>query len=152
MKGKRVPSVVLEQALRAAGGIVSSAAKKANMSRAAFARRMKAEPKLREVRDEIVEEMLDLAESKLVGLIRRSNPAAIFFFLKTKGRARGYVERQEVDMANVEPIRFYIPKKEPLPENDELATIPLVDDAGKVVGTMGDEKPDPEAPPDGNVH
>lgn len=40
----------------------------------------------------IEEESLDLAESGLMTLIKRCNPAALFFYLKTKGKRRGYVE------------------------------------------------------------
>ena len=39
---------------------------------------------------------LDFAESKLHKLIESGNPVAIIFYLKTKGKARGYVERSEV--------------------------------------------------------
>ncbi len=141
---RRISSIEIERALRAADGIVVLTAKKLGVDPSTIRRRLRAEPKLREVRDELVESFVDLAETQLRRLVKKGNLGAVIFTLRTLGRSRGYVERQEVDMANVEPIRFYIPKKQALPDDEEpLATI--------AVGPSPKE-PDPEAPPDGNVH
>lgn len=43
------------------------------------------------------ESVLDLAESKLIENISDNDNTAIIFYLKTKGKKRGYVERQEVE-------------------------------------------------------
>jgi hypothetical protein len=154
---RRITSAEIERALRAADGIVNVAARKLRVEPSTIRRRLKAEPKLREVRDELVESFVDLAETKLRQLVRKGNLGAVIFVCKTLGRSRGYVERQEVDMANVEPIRFYLPKKVPIPDDEVLATYkatPTCDDAGTPTGTMGEieGKSDPDAPPDGNVH
>jgi len=53
--------------------------------------------------DNVQESLLDLAESKLMENINKNDNTSIIFFLKTKGKKRGYVERQEVD-ANIRPI------------------------------------------------
>jgi len=46
---------------------------------------------------------LDLAESKLLKAIEEGQIAAIIFYLKCKGKKRGYVERQEiVEMGDIE--------------------------------------------------
>ncbi len=47
---------------------------------------------------EIEEGLIDNAESRLQELINKGNPVAIFFYLKTKGRSRGYDERQTIDI------------------------------------------------------
>lgn len=39
---------------------------------------------------------LDYAESKLFKNIEKEKEASVFFYLKTKGKKRGYVERQEI--------------------------------------------------------
>jgi len=41
--------------------------------------------------------MGDFAESTLLKLIKKENPAAVFFYLKTKCKDRGYIERQEFE-------------------------------------------------------
>lgn len=48
-----------------------------------------------ECRD-IEERNLDLAEMKLLSAIREGKTAELLFYLKTKGKQRGYVERQEI--------------------------------------------------------
>ncbi len=50
---------------------------------------------LQECRD-IEERNLDLAEMKLLNAIREGKTAELLFYLKTKGKHRGYVERQEI--------------------------------------------------------
>ena len=46
-------------------------------------------------------------ESHLHKLIRDGNPAATIFFLKTKGKNRGYVERQEIAVAEKKPLSWF---------------------------------------------
>ena len=41
---------------------------------------------------------VDFVESKLYKLINDGAEASTIFYLKTKGRKRGYVEKQEMDM------------------------------------------------------
>ena len=47
--------------------------------------------------DEIVDVALDFAESKLLQSINNGSDTATIFYLKTKGKKRGYVEKQEID-------------------------------------------------------
>ena len=46
--------------------------------------------------DDVGEVSLDFAESKLLEQISANNSTATIFYLKTKGKKRGYVERSEV--------------------------------------------------------
>jgi hypothetical protein len=41
---------------------------------------------------------LDFVESKLHKQIENDNTTATIFYLKTKGKKRGYIERKEVEM------------------------------------------------------
>ena len=47
---------------------------------------------------EIENVSLDFAESKLFEQIQDNNTSATIFYLKTKGRKRGYWEKQQMDM------------------------------------------------------
>ena len=57
------------------------------------------------------ESVIDLAESKLIENIQANDNTAILFYLKTKGKKRGYVERSEIDQTvtviEVRPPKFY---------------------------------------------
>lgn len=79
-------------ALLARGGIMSLAAKQLGADPetvAAYCKRFKV---CREARVNGAERMKDLAEGTLMNLIAEGNVAATIFFLKTKGKDRGYVE------------------------------------------------------------
>mgnify|MGYP003616620577 CR=1 FL=1 len=43
------------------------------------------------------ESVIDLAESKLIENIQANDNTAILFYLKTKGKKRGYIERNEIE-------------------------------------------------------
>ena len=81
----------LEQTL----GIVTAACKLAGISRSTFYEWMKSDIDFALAVEEIENIALDFAESKLHGAIAKGNIAAIIFYLKTKGRDRGYIERVE---------------------------------------------------------
>lgn len=51
---------------------------------------VKRHPELLEVIEDASAEMLDLAEARLMRMIEEGNLAAIMFYLKSKGQARGY--------------------------------------------------------------
>ncbi len=58
---------------------------------------------------EMDEAMLDFAETALFKQIKDGNTISLIFFLKTKGKKRGYVERQEITGADgVDSIRITI--------------------------------------------
>lgn len=47
--------------------------------------------------DEISESMIDFAESMLYKNMKDGKESSILFFLKTRGKSRGYVEKTEVE-------------------------------------------------------
>ncbi len=54
----------------------------------------------------IEESMIDFAEGMLYKNMKAGKESSILFFLKTRGRARGYVERQEIEhIGEVEKIK-----------------------------------------------
>lgn len=100
---KRKEAII--DALRKNMGIVSAACKKANISRETHYRWIREDVKYREAVEAIQEEVLDMAESQLYKEIKNGNTAALIFFLKTKGKKRGYTENEPL---NIEPVQINI--------------------------------------------
>ena len=92
----------LSEALKVSGGNYQGAAsvlarrEKIRITRQAIAKRVQASEKLQEICTEAKETLLDLAENKLYELVLQGDKAAIFFYLKTQGKRRGWSERQEI--------------------------------------------------------
>lgn len=57
------------------------------------------------------ESVLDLAESKLIENIQDNDNTAIIFYLKTKGKARGYTEKVEVSNEHSGEVKMTITRK-----------------------------------------
>jgi hypothetical protein len=81
-------------------GVVSSAAKAAGISRDTHYRWMKEDEEYSNQVNDLSEVALDFAESSLHRQIQSGQTAATIFFLKCKGRGRGYIEKQEIDFNN----------------------------------------------------
>ena len=97
----------LVEALEKSLGVVSTACKAAGISRDTHYRWLKEDPEYKAQVEELSEVALDFAESHLHKLIKDGNPAATIFFLKTKGKGRGYVERQEIAVAEKKPLSWF---------------------------------------------
>ena len=95
-KTKHIKEDAVIEALTKSLGIVTSACKQAGISRYTFYEWMK-DPAFKKRVDDIGDVALDFAESKLHKLIDDGVPSATIFYLKTKGKDRGYVERQEIN-------------------------------------------------------
>lgn len=76
-------------------GNVSAAVKASNIHRSTFYAWKKENPLFAEEVEAVDESMLDFAETMLKKNIREGKESSIFFFLKTKGKKRGYIETQE---------------------------------------------------------
>lgn len=84
------------EALEKSLGIVTTAAKTVGIERTTHYKWMKRDQKYREAVESISDIALDFAESKLHKSIESGSDAATIFYLKTKGKKRGYIERQEI--------------------------------------------------------
>lgn len=95
------------EALDKSLGIVSTAAKTAGIDRTTHYNWLKEDPEYKAAVDQIQESVIDFAESHLYKLIKEGNPAANIFYLKTKGKSRGYIERQEVEVSGPKPLSWF---------------------------------------------
>ena len=81
-------------------GNISMACDAVNISRQTYYNWTKKDDEFAGKVDDILEANLDMAETKLLSAIVEGKTAELIFFLKTKGKHRGYVERQEIESRN----------------------------------------------------
>lgn len=109
------------EALEKCMGVITTACATIGIHRSTFYDWMHDDPEFKKQVESIDEIALDFAESKLFSLIDgpehlvatkdgnmipvkdTPNVTAVIFYLKTKGKKRGYIEKQEIDMTNRTP-------------------------------------------------
>ena len=94
------------EALEKSLGIVSTAAKMVGIDRSTHYAWLKSDEEYKSAVASIQDGVLDFAESHLYKLVKEGNPAATIFFLKTKGKKRGYIERQEIEVQEKKPLSW----------------------------------------------
>jgi hypothetical protein len=110
------------EALEKTLGIVTTAAKLAGIERNTHYTWLKEDEQYKESVEAITDMAIDFAESQLNVLMQGAthevvtnrgdiveikdapNPSSIIFYLKTKGKKRGYVEKQEVELSGEREI------------------------------------------------
>ena len=107
----------LLEALKSSMGIVSTACEVVGIDRSTYYRYYNNDEVFRNECNDIENLVIDFAESKLYEQIKGNNTTAIIFYLKTKGKRRGYYE-QSVNLNRnenllVEPIKiiYNVPNK-----------------------------------------
>jgi hypothetical protein len=84
------------QALEKSLGVVTSACKAVGINRSTHYEWLKTDEEYKKEVEDVENIALDFAESQLHKQIKEGNTSGTIFYLKTKGKKRGYVERQEV--------------------------------------------------------
>ena len=96
-KSRHIKKESLLKSLEQSLGVVTEACKQADIPRSTYYKWLKEDENFaREVRD-IENVALDFAETQLHSQIAENSTAATIFYLKTKGKKRGYIERQEIE-------------------------------------------------------
>lgn len=83
-------------ALEKSLGVVTAACRLCGVSRATHYQWMEKDAAYKAQVESLADMALDFAESKLHSQIADNNTAATIFYLKTKGKSRGYIERYDV--------------------------------------------------------
>ena len=86
----------LLESLEKALGVVTTACKTAGCSRETFYKYCREDEEFKAKVEDISNITLDFAESQLHKQIMDGNTTATIFYLKTKGKNRGYIERSEI--------------------------------------------------------
>ena len=90
-------------ALEKSLGVVTIACRSIGLHRSTFYDWMRDDPEFKSMVDDLNEVTLDFAESELHKQIRDGSTAATIFYLKTKGKKRGYIERSDINMTTNAP-------------------------------------------------
>jgi hypothetical protein len=114
-------------------GILASALKVANMNRNTFSKYYEEDLIFRNLVDEIREEAVDYVEGQLFRQIKNGGASQTIFYLKTKGKHRGYIEQNDTNMTiDAVKIKYIIPKDDnlietntPLPLDNKVITLNL---------------------------
>ena len=88
------------EGLNSVNGMVYLAARKIGCNPQTIYNRMKTNAAIREACDNARGELIDISEQKLRLAVMNGEPWAVAMVLKTLGKSRGYVERQEVTGAD----------------------------------------------------
>lgn len=96
------------EALEKSLGVVTTACKTVGISRSTHYMWMESDDQYKSAVESLQDVALDFAESKLFKSIEKGSDTATIFYLKTKGKKRGYIERTEVKHSGDadEPVTF----------------------------------------------
>ena len=94
---KRPDNATIIATLTACGGIVLHAAERLGVARQTVHSWIAADPDLKAAHDGVSEELLDIAESNIIEKVRQGDLEATKFYLRSKGRARGWGDHTRVE-------------------------------------------------------
>lgn len=100
----RIPTATMIQALQETNGLVSLAAKRLGCTPQNIYQRAKSTKSIQDAITQSRDELIDLAELSLRRAIVAGEGWAVAMTLKTIGKHRGYVERQEITGAEGGPV------------------------------------------------
>lgn len=79
-------------------GVVSQACRASQISRGTYYKWMEEDEEFARKVEDLGEVALDFVESNLFKQIKKGVPGSTIFYLKTKGKKRGYVEKSQVEI------------------------------------------------------
>lgn len=99
-------------ALEKSLGVVTAACRAVGIGRTTHYLWMQDDAEYKKAVEELGDVALDFAESQLHQQIKSGNSTATIFYLKTKGKHRGYVERQEISQTGENMFNVRIIEKD----------------------------------------
>jgi len=104
------------EALEKSLGVVTAACKSVGIGRTTHYMWMDQDPEYKRAVEDISDVALDFAETHLHKQIKEGSSTSTIFYLKTKGKKRGYIERQEVDLGTDNHFRIEVIRNEENPD------------------------------------
>jgi hypothetical protein len=108
MSSERYTAAQIIEALKATKGMVYLAADKLGCSHQTVYNYIERYPTVKAEWDAQNGKMGDTAELKLYQAVMNSEPWAVAFYLRTKGKSRGYTERQELTGADGGEVKIKV--------------------------------------------
>ena len=108
LRGKKAK---MFEAMKSQLGIITTACKQAGIGRATHYRWLEEDENYRYWMGEVPDIALDIAENALLKKITEGSSTDIQFFLKSKGKRRGYFEKQEIDHTGKIPLTINLIEK-----------------------------------------
>lgn len=103
------------EALEKSLGVVTTACKTVGIARQTHYEWVREDADYKKAVDDVADIAIDFAESQLHKQIQSGEVSSTIFYLKTKGKKRGYIERQEItgtDGKDLIPINIILPPGE----------------------------------------
>lgn len=88
----------IEKALWKCNGLLYPTSQMLNVTQQAISQRILKSERLKKVREEITEKLIDVSENVLFNHMSGNNLTAAIFHLKTKGKHRGYAEGRNIEL------------------------------------------------------
>ena len=108
-KSRHIKKESILEALEKSLGVVTVACKQSDVPRSTYYKWLNEDEEFAKAVKDIENIALDFGESQLHKQIGDGNTSATIFFLKTKGKKRGYIERSELDLSSgEEPIKINV--------------------------------------------
>jgi len=108
-KSRHIKKEAMLKALENSLGVVTVACKSADIPRSTYYKWLKEDEDFSQAVKEIENIALDFAESQLHSQMKDGSTSATIFYLKTKGKKRGYIERSELDLSSgEEPVKINV--------------------------------------------
>lgn len=118
-KVARLSKDKIRKALKATAGNVTAAADQLGCTRRSVYNWLDRYPELKEAVAEERERLVDLAESALKKKISEGDTASIIFTLKTLGKKRGYIEKQQVEQSGSLDVTYKVDAPKILEDTDD---------------------------------
>ena len=103
-KSRHIKKESLLKALESSLGVVTVACKTADVPRSTYYKWLNEDKEFAKQVQDIENIALDFGESQLHKQIGDGSTSATIFFLKTKGKRRGYVEKSELDITSGDKV------------------------------------------------
>mgnify|MGYP003339624926 CR=1 FL=1 len=119
---------IILKSLEKTYGIVTEALRISGLkiSRRTIYEWLKNDPEFAQARQDAEEKALDLAEKKLIKRMQNEDMTALIFYLKCKGKSRGYIDRQEIKVDSKFEITQRITKVQIIhTDSSQLNQLPL---------------------------